>query len=190
MNIGYVRVSTAEQNTDRQEIIMKELGVEKIYIDKCSGKDTKRPALQQMIEFVREGDAVIVSEISRFARSTRDFLELFDRLQQKGVKFMSQKENIDTSTEVGRFMMTIFAAMGQLEREYILSRQREGIAAYKAAGGYTGRKRISVNPKDFKAIYARWKAGELTAVAASRSLGLSPSTFYRRVREYEDRKSG
>ena len=190
MKIGYVRVSTADQNTTRQEIAMKELGAEKLYIDKCSGKDAKRPALAAMLEFVREGDTVIVSEISRLARSTRDLLDLVDKLRAKNVDIIIKKEAIDTQSPTGEFVLTVFAAMAQLEREYILARQREGIAAHKAAGGYTGRKRVDISPKDFAAVYSRWRAGEMTAVAAARLLGISTSTYYRRVREHEgDRKA-
>ena len=98
MRIGYIRVSSAEQNTARQEVLMEELGVDEVYIDRMSGKDANRPELQKMMEYVRRGDAVIVESISRFARNTRDLLELTERLHEKGVEFVSQKEAIDTST--------------------------------------------------------------------------------------------
>ena len=124
MKIGYIRVSTAEQNTIRQEILMKELGVDEIYIDKMSGKNTNRPQLNAMIDYVRRGDTVIVSEISRFARNTKDLLELIETLSNKGVEFVSKKEAIDTTTPTGKFMLTIFGAVAELEREYILQRQR------------------------------------------------------------------
>ena len=92
MKVGYVRFSTAEQNTTRQDNLMKELGVEKIYIDKCSGKNINRPALKEMMSFLREGDTVVVSEIARFARNTKDLLNLIEELTKKGVQFESQKE--------------------------------------------------------------------------------------------------
>ena len=125
--IGYIRVSTNEQNTARQEEIMKTLGVDKVYIDRMSGKNTDRPALQKMMDYVREGDSVIVESISRFARNTKDLLELTEQLNNKRVQFISQKENIDTDTPAGKFMLTIFGAVAELEREYIRQRQREGI---------------------------------------------------------------
>ena len=127
MRIGYIRVSSAEQNTARQEVLMEELGVDEVYIDRMSGKDANRPELQKMMEYVRRGDAVIVESISRFARNTRDLLELTERLHEKGVEFVSQKEAIDTSTPTGKFMLTVFAAIAELERDYIRQRQREGI---------------------------------------------------------------
>ena len=114
MKVGYVRVSTEEQNTIRQEILMAELGVEKIYIEKASGKNADRPELKAMMDFVRDGDIVIVESISRFARSTRDLLNLVEELTKKGVQFVSQKESIDTQTPQGKFMLTVFGAMSEL----------------------------------------------------------------------------
>ena len=124
MRIGYIRVSTQEQNTIRQEILMEHLGVDELYIDRASGKNAQRPELQKMMEYVRRGDTVIVESISRFARNTRDLLELVERLAGKGVEFISQKEAIDTTTPTGKFMLTVFGAVAELEREYILQRQR------------------------------------------------------------------
>ena len=140
MKIGYVRVSTPEQNTLRQEALMEQLGVEQVYVDRMSGKDTHRPQLQKMLEFVRQGDTVVVESISRFARNTRDLLELVERLRKKEVGFVSQKEAIDTATPAGQFMLTVFAAVAQLERDYILQRQREGIQLAREQGKYAGRK--------------------------------------------------
>ncbi len=138
-----------------------------------------------MMNFVREGDIVVVSEISRFARNTKDLLKLIDELTEKGVQFESLKEKIDTSTPTGQFMLTVFGAISQLEREYILARQREGIEAKKARGEYRGRTPIEIDEKQFEQEYKLWKDGEITAVAAMSHLGLKPNTFYRRVKEYE-----
>lgn len=190
VKVGYIRVSTAEQNTARQEILMKELGVEKIFIDKCSGKNANRPKLIEMLSFVREGDTVVVSEISRFARNTKDLLTMIDNLTKRGVQFESQKEKIDTTTPAGQFMLTIFAAVSQLEREYILARQKEGIEAKKARGGYKGRTPIDVDKVQFEQEYKLWKSGQITATTAMAHLGLKPNTFYRRVKEYEGKQNG
>ena len=138
MKVGYVRVSTTEQNTARQESLMESLGVEKIYIEKISGKSKDRPKLQEMMSFVREGDTLIVESISRFARNTRDLLDLVEQLKKKKVEFVSKKENIDTSTPTGQFMLTVFGAMAQLERDTILERQREGIEEAKKLGKISG----------------------------------------------------
>lgn len=187
MKIGYIRVSTKEQNTIRQERVMEELGVERVYLEKVSGKDTNRPKLKEMMEFIREGDTVVVSEIARFARNTKDLLELVSQLEAKGVQFESQKEKIDTMSPAGKFMLTVFAAMAQLERDYILARQKEGIDAKKAEGGYKGRVPIKVDESQFVQEYKLWKDGKITAKTAMAHLGLKPNTFYRRVKEYEEK---
>ena len=136
MKIGYVRVSTQEQNTIRQEVMLRELGVDEIFIDKARGKNADRPELKRMMNYVRKSDTVIVESISRFARNTRDLLELVEQLTAKEVEFVSKKEAIDTTTPTGKFMLTVFAAVAELEREYILQRQREGIAIAKQLGKY------------------------------------------------------
>ena len=179
--IGYIRVSTQEQNTIRQEVLMEALGVDEVYIDRMSGKDTNRPELQKMMEYVRRGDTVIVESISRFARNTRDLLELVERLTAKGVEFVSKKEAIDTTMPTGKFMLTVFGAVAELEREYILQRQWEGIAIAKANGVYRGRK--PVQRPGFDQVVALWRSGELTAAEAMRRLDMKSSTFYRRVKE-------
>lgn len=186
MRVGYCRVSTAEQNVARQEELMQELNVEKVYIDKASGKSTaQREALREMLSYLREGDVLIVSEISRLARNTRDLLEIVDILQKKGVQFVSKKEAIDTSTPQGRFMLTVFGAQAELERAYILQRQREGIEIAKREGKYLGRKPIHVDESLLKRRYPDWKDGKMTARALMKELGLKPATFYRRIKEYE-----
>ena len=178
MKIGYIRVSTQDQNTIRQEVLMKQLGVDQVYIDKFSGKNRNRPELQTMLEFVRKGDVVIVESISRFARNTKDLLELVEQLTAKGVEFISQKEAIDTTTPTGKFMLTIFGAVAELEREYILQ-----IAIAKTQGSYKGRKPIQ-NP-DFTQTLLQWRNGEIKAVEAMDRLNMSKTTFYRKVQEAE-----
>ena len=181
MKIGYIRVSTQEQNTMRQEALMEALGVDEVYIDHMSGKNTNRPELQKMMEYVRRGDTVIVESISRFARNTRDLLELVEQMTAKGVEFVSKKEAIDTTTPTGKFMLTVFGAVAELEREYILQRQREGIAIAKANGIYRGRKPIQ--RPEFNQVVSLWRSGELTAAEAMRRLDMKSSTFYRRAKE-------
>lgn len=180
MKIGYIRVSSREQNAARQEVLMESLGVDEVYIDRMSGKNSDRPELKKMVEYVRQGDTVIVESISRFARNTRDLLELVERLTAKGVEFVSKKEAIDTTTPTGKFMLTVFGAVAELEREYILQRQQEGIAIAKAQGKYKGRRPIEY--PDFQKVAAAWKRGELTAVQAMRKLGMSKATFYRKIK--------
>ncbi len=181
MKIGYIRISTTDQNTSRQEVLMKELGVEQVYIDRMSGKNTDRPELKRMMSFVRQGDTVIVESISRFARNTKDLLELVEQLTVKQVEFISKKEAIDTSTPTGKFMLTVFGAVAELEREYILQRQREGIAIAKANGIYKGRK--PVEHPQFEVVVSMWRQGRITATEAMKRLNMKPSTFYRKVKE-------
>lgn len=186
MKVGYVRVSTEGQNTARQEILMQELGVEKVFVDKASGKSKDRPALKELLGFVREGDVVVVESVSRFARNTRDFLSLFDELMGKKVDFVSKKEQFDTATPVGKCMITMMAAFAELEREQILQRQREGIEAAKLEGRTAGRPKFEIPFDDkFDNGYKRWKSGEITARAFMSELGAKPNSFYRRVSEYE-----
>ena len=183
MRVFYVRCSTVEQNEARQLKMAEEQNAEKLFIDKASGKNTDRAAFKEMMAFVRAGDVVIVESISRIARNTRDLLGIVSELTEKGVEFVSLKENMDTTTPQGRFMLTVFGALAELERESILERQREGIEIAKSEGKYKGRKPVEVNETRFKTVCAKWRAGEMTATAAMREVGLKPNTFYRRVKE-------
>ena len=183
MLIGYARVSTAEQNEERQRKALTEQGVQKIYIDKQSGKNIDRAAFKEMMSFARQGDIIITESISRIARNTRDLLKVVEDLTSNGIEFKSLKENIDTTTPQGKFVLTIFAAMAELERDQILQRQAEGIAIAKEQGKYTGKPKKSIDETKFRAVCERWKKGEITARAAMNELQLKPNTFYRRVKE-------
>ncbi|MDD6488227.1 MAG: recombinase family protein [Clostridia bacterium] len=185
MRIGYVRVSTEEQHTDRQETIMQNYNVEKIFSEKISGKNTDRPQLKEMLSFIRTGDTLVIESYSRLARSTADLIKLVEQLNSKGVNLISDKEHIDTTTPQGKLMFTIFAGLAEFERTCLLERQKEGIAEAKKQGKYKGRKPIKVDNEQFKAIYKRWKNGEITARQAMAELNLKPDTFYRRVKKYE-----
>lgn len=180
MKIDYVRVSTAEQNTARQEIIMEALEADSVYIDRVSGKDTRRPELQKMLFYLRPGDTVVVESISRFARNTKDLLELMETLEVKGAAFISQKEAIDTTTPSGKFMLTVFGAMAELERDYIRLRQKDGIAIAKANGVYHGRPVRKI--AEWEQVTTLEQSGEITAREAARRLGISTSTYYRRLK--------
>ena len=188
--IGYIRVSTEEQETARQEQIMRDYGVEKIYSEKLSGKNTDRPKFKEMMSYLREGDTLYVESISRLSRSIRDLLKTVDVLKEKGVALVSSKEVIDTKTPQGRFVLSIFGALSELEREQTLQRQREGIAEAKKRGVYKGRQPIKVDEKRFREVCERWSNGELTAVEAMRKLDLKANTFYRRVKALGIKRPG
>ena len=149
---------------------------------KCSGKDTNRPQLKAMLDYVREGDVVVVSDFSRLARSTKDMLQIVQALADKGVALISIKENLDTDTPQGKFMLTVFAALAELERETILQRQREGIEIAKAHGKYKGRSPIPFDESRFKAECQKWKNGEQTAVETMKKFDMKPNRFYRNVK--------
>lgn len=182
MKVGYIRCSTEEQNEARQVRMMEEQQTERNFTDKASGKNTDRPAFHEMMAFVRSGDTVVVESISRIARNTRDLLAIVAELTAKGVEFVSLKESIDTTTAQGRFMLTVFGALAELERENILERQREGISIAKEQGKYKGRKPLEIDTAKFTAVCTRWRAGEITATAAMKELGMKSNTFYRRVK--------
>lgn len=178
MNVAYCRVSTEDQSLDRQTVAMEQLGIEKMFTEKISGKDTNRPELQKMLEFVREGDVVYIESYSRLARSLRDLLTIIDTLKEKGVKLVSLKENIDTTTPNGKLIFAIYGGMYEFERECMLVRQQEGIAIAKANGKYTGRQKIRL-PADFGIIIQDWTDGRITAKAAMRRLDMKPTSFYK-----------
>ena len=185
MKIFYLRVSTDGQNLERQKKLAKDECAEKIFEEKISGKDANRPELQKMLDYCREGDVVCVESISRLARSTRDLLNIIDKLTKKDVGFISYKENIDTTTPQGRFILTIFGALAELEREQTLQRQREGIEIAKAAGKYKGKQKKKFDEKKMDELYPIWKKGDITARIFMNRLNLKPNTFYRRIKDYE-----
>ena len=135
--IGYIRVSTEHQETARQQEIMCDYQVDRIFSEKISGANKDRPQLRAMLDYVREGDTLYIESISRLGRSTKDLLNIIDALTENGVTLISHKENIDTDTPTGKFMLTVFAALSQLEREQLKQRQREGIEIAKTQGKYT-----------------------------------------------------
>lgn len=186
MILGYARVSTAEQNETRQIEALTNKGVERdnIYLDKQSGKNADRAELKKLLSFVRKGDTVITESISRIARNTRDLLNIVDTLNGKDVVFISLKESIDTSTPQGKFMLTVFGAMAELERESILQRQREGIEIAKEQGKYKGKPKKTVDKERFCEICGEWRDGKITAREAMERAGLTRNTFYRRVKEW------
>ncbi len=182
MKVAYIRVSSENQNQARQLEALKDCGIEKYYTEKISGKDTARPEFRKMMDFLREGDELYVTEWSRLSRSTMDLLTTVNRLDDKGVKIVSIKENFDTSTPQGKLMLTMFAGLADFERCLILERQRDGIALAKAAGKYKGRTEKKLD--DFDEVFNLWYKKKITATAAAEALGVTRATFYNRVKKY------
>lgn len=183
MEVAYIRVSTVEQNEQRQIEAMKDKHIEKWYIEKVSAKDTNRPKLREMLDFVREGDTVHIHDFSRLARSTKDLLNIVELLNKKGVHLVSNKEQFDTATPTGKLMLTLIGAIAEFERQNLLDRQREGIAIAKKDGKYKGSKRKQVN--GFPEGYARYKAREVTKAELARELKISRPTLDKLIKEYE-----
>lgn len=185
MNVAYVRVSTVEQNEERQLEGLKKYNIDNWFTEKVSGKDTNRPKLSEMLNFVRKGDTVYVWDFSRLSRSVKDLLEIVEKLQEKQVHLVSIKENLDTSTPTGKLMLTMIGAINEFERTNLLERQKEGIAIAKSKGKYKGRKKIDY-PSNWDDVYIRWKHREITGTAAMNEMGLKRNTFYKLVKEYEN----
>ena len=142
MRIAYVRVSTVEQNEERQLEGLKKYDIDKWFTEKVSGKNTDRPQLKIMIDYAREGDTIYVWDFSRLSRSVTDLLNIVETLQDKKIHLVSIKENLDTSTPTGKLMLTMIGAINEFERASLLERQKEGIAIAKKEGKYKGRKKI------------------------------------------------
>lgn len=181
MRVGYVRVSTQEQNTARQEVIMKELNVEKLFIDKCSGKNTNRPQLKIMLDFIREGDTVVIESLSRLGRSLKDLIAIKEILENKNVNLESKKENIDTTTPTGRLLFNMIGSIYQFEREILLERQKEGIAIAKKNGKYKGRKEIKID--NFEEHYSKYMNREINKGELAAILNVSRPTLDKLIKE-------
>lgn len=181
-NIAYVRVSTVEQNEARQREALKTFNIDKWFVEKASGKDAKRPVLQEMLEYIREDDIVYVEEFSRLGRSTADLLATVQKIEDSGAKFVSLKENFDTKTPAGKLQMTMMVAIAEFERAMILERQREGIAIAKREGKYKGRKAVSV--PNIEEYYQRYMTRQGTKTSIAAELGISRTTLDKLFKEY------
>ena len=179
---GYVRVSSIDQNEERQIEGLKRHGIDKWYIEKVSGKNvTNREQFKLLISEAEEGDTIYVHDFSRFARSTVDLLLSVEDLRKRGIHLVSNKEGFDTSTATGELMLTMIAAINQFERRNMLERQREGIAIAKRNGSYKncGRKCKDIDRDHFQIVYERLRNKEITKMAAAKELGVTRPTLDR-----------
>lgn len=179
--VGYVRVSTLDQRTDRQ---LEGIELDRRFADKASGKDAQRPQLQAALEYLREGDTLIVHSMDRLARNVRDLLSIVEALTGRGVSVEFVSNNLrftgDGDSPMSRLMLTVLGAVAEFERALILERQREGIALAKARGVYRGR-RPSLSEEQTQELVRRAEAGEAVATLA-REFGISRETAYQRIR--------
>ena len=174
--IGYVRVSSFDQNPDRQ---LEDVPVDKTFTDKASGKDTQRPQLDALLSFVREGDTVLVHSMDRLARNLDDLRRLVQTLTKRGVRVEFVKEHLTFTGEdspLANLMLSVMGAFAEFERSLLRERQREGIALAKLRGVYRGRKK-SLAPAQVAELRQRAAAGEPKATLA-RALGISRETVY------------
>ena len=138
---GYARVSTEQQNLDRQLDALKKYGCNMIYNEKMTGTKRDRPELTKLLDRMMEGDTVVIESLSRLGRSTKDLIELTELFHQKGFHLVSLKEQIDTSTSTGKLLFTLMSAIAQFERDVIADRTREGLKSARARGRTGGRPR-------------------------------------------------
>ena len=183
MKVAYIRVSTVEQNEARQLEAMQGKGIEKYFTEKVSGKNTDRPQLQKMLDYVREGDTVYIHDFSRLARSTKDLLEIVELLNNKGVTLISNKENIDTSTPTGKLMLTMIGAIAEFERANLLERQKEGIEIAKRQGKYKGGQVKAIDDTIFNKFYEKYKSREITKTELAEVLNISRPTLNRLLKD-------
>lgn len=183
-HIAYVRVSTVEQNESRQLESLKKYNIDKWFTEKVSGKNTNRPKLQEMLNYIREGDTVYVHDFSRLARSTKDLLDIVDYItKEKKAHLVSSKENIDSSTPGGELMLTMIGAINQFERQNLLERQREGIAIAKEEGKYKGRAVKQIDEDDFKKVYEEYGSRKINKTEMAKKLHISRPTLDKLLKE-------
>lgn len=185
MNVAYIRVSTYEQNEARQIAAMEHNDIEKFFIEKASGSNTNRPKLIEMLNFVREGDTLYIHDFSRLARSTKDLLDITGRLEQMGVRLVSNKENFDTSTPTGKLMLTMLGAIAEFELATIHERQKEGIAIAKANGKYAGRGIAMVPELEWEQYYSDWQRGIISKTQFATLIDVSRPTLNKLIERYK-----
>ena len=196
MDYGYIRVSTKEQNTDRQMVALQACGIppNRIYVDKQSGKDFDRPQYRRLLRRLKPNDALIVKSIDRLGRNYNEILEQWRIItKEKGadvvvldMPLLDTRAHKDlTGTLIADIVLQLLSYVAQTEREFIRQRQAEGIAAAKARGVRFGRPCLPV-AEDFAEVYSMWQAGEISIRAASKRLGVSHQTFERWARIMEE----
>lgn len=181
MIIGYARVSTQDQNLERQLDNLTAAGCERIFNEKMTGTKSSRPELQTMLLTLRKGDTLIVDSFSRLSRSTKDLLAMVEKLTEMGVHLVSLKEKLDTTTATGKMMLTMLSALSQFERDLIAERTRDGLKAARSRGRCGGRPRVG-SDKDRKQALAMYHANAMSNSEIAERFGVSLSTLNRWIR--------
>jgi len=181
MIIGYARVSTLDQNLDRQTDALNAVGTVKLFTEKVTGKKSDRPELMRMVEHLREGDVVVISELTRLSRSTKDLFSIVELIQSKGADIKSLKETwLDTTTPHGKLMFTIFAGLSQFEADLTAQRTREGLEAARLRGRLGGRPKTDEGK--VKQALKLHNSGEYTVKEIEELTGVKKSTLYRNLK--------
>ena len=178
MQVGYGRVSKADQNPDLQIDALKAEGCERIFTEKASGAQRNRPQLKAALEYLREGDTLVVWKLDRLARSLKQLIETVEDMEARGIGFKSVTEKLDTTTAGGKLIFHIFGGLAEFERSIIRERVKAGLEAAKARGRVGGRPR-SVSDDDIAVAKAMLKDGSFTVAEVARRIGCSPATLYR-----------
>lgn len=182
LRIGYARVSTQDQNLDRQRDQLRQDGCERVYEEKVSGAKSDWPELGRMLDSLREGDVVVVAELSRLSRSVRDLFDIVGRIDAVGVQIKSLKEPwLDTTTPHGRLLFTFFSGISEFERDLIRQRTLEGMAAARARGRLGGRP--TLDPKQVDLAIKMYDSRACTVAEITKATGVSKSALYRYLRE-------
>lgn len=179
--IGYARVSTQDQNLERQIDALNAYRIDRLYQEKMTGTRQHRPELDAMLSRLEEGDTVVVESLSRLGRSTKDLLTLIDLFESKKVKLVSLKENIDTSTSTGRLLITVLSALSQFERDVIVERTNEGLAAARARGRKGGRPKVA--DTKIRQALKLYDTKQYSLKEIESLTGVKPSTLYRRLKD-------
>jgi len=182
MNIGYARVSTEDQNLDMQIDALKEAKCDHIYEEKMSGKIRDRPILDKALNFMRKGDTLVVWKLDRLGRSLRHLIEVFNKLMDEGMYFMSLQEKIDTTSSSGKLIFHIFAALAEFEREIISERTKAGLKAARASGRMGGRPK-KLNEEQMQMVKKMWIDHTITIDEICRTFDISRSTLYHYLKE-------
>ncbi|MGH4119495.1 recombinase family protein [Clostridium sp.] len=180
MNIGYARVSTENQNLDRQLDILKQAGCDRVYEEKVSGIKKERPELNKILDQIRTGDVIIIADLTRLSRSVKDLFSLVEQIEEKGANIKSIKESwVDTTTAQGKLMFTIFAGISQFERDLISQRTIEGLNAARARGKKGGRPKT--NDKDINLAVKMYNSKNYSISEITKATGVSKTTLYRYI---------